>query len=77
MKGIHPTQIKTLIRLKGKTLNQLAREHGVSQVAINKALNGSSSLGECIISEFLDIPLHEIWPKIWKEDKTRIKEPNE
>ena len=73
MKGIHPAQIKMLIGQKGKTLKQLAREHSVSQMAVNKGVNGSSSLGEQIISEFLEIPLHEIWPELWTKNGVRIK----
>lgn len=72
-KGMHPEQIKAQVRMRGKTLAQLARDHEVSQSAVTKALREPCTVGEKIIANFLGFPLHSLWPERWTVCGQRIR----
>jgi Ner family transcriptional regulator len=61
-KGWHPEQIKCAIRMRGTTLGKLATDNGMSESACRQALIRSSPAAEAVISSFLNVPLHQLWP---------------
>ena len=73
IKGMHPELIKAQIRMKGKTLTQLAAENELSTTAVVAALRKPMTSGEKVISKFLDIAPHLIWPDRWTTDGQRIR----
>lgn len=64
--------IKAAVERKGATLTQLAKLHGVSAQTVRNALDTPSKQGEMILSEFLEVPLNELFPARWTEDNQRI-----
>ncbi|WP_413483199.1 helix-turn-helix domain-containing protein [Morganella psychrotolerans] len=59
----HRADILAAIKKKGATLAQLSRENGLHERTLYNALERHWPKGERIISEFLDIPPHIIWPE--------------
>ena len=74
-KGLHKEDIKSLIRKRGKTLSQLARENGLSEYAISAALCVPFPAAEKVISKFIQKDLHEIWPDRYDINGNRISSP--
>ena len=74
-KGLHKEDIKSLIRKRGKTLSQLARENGLSEYAISAALCVPFPAAERVISKFIQKDLHEIWPDRYDAKGNRILSP--
>lgn len=68
----HPEQIKAAVRMSGKTLSQLAVEHGCAESVCRAALIRSSPTGERIISTFLNVPLYELWPSRYSKAGARL-----
>lgn len=68
----HPEQIKAEVRMRGKTLSQLALEHGCDESVCRAALIRSSPTGERIISTFLNVPLYELWPSRYSKAGARL-----
>ena len=60
--GWHPADIKALIQKRGATLTRLAVEAGAEPGACRTAVVRRNGPGEAIISQFLGIPAHELWP---------------
>ena len=61
--------IKAEIHRRGKTLTQLAIEGGADPSACRAALiRPYHSKGERIISDFLGIPRHVLWPDRYRAD---------
>lgn len=54
--------IKAALYRKGQTLSGLAKESGLSEGSLSVALNTRFPAGERAISDFLQVPLHELWP---------------
>lgn len=61
-RGWHPEDIKAAIRKKGTTLSALATNNGLSDSACRAALIRSVPEAERVISTFLNVPLHVLWP---------------
>ena len=57
------------------TLTALALANGLSESACRKALVTKYAKAEIVISRFIDIPLHEIWPDRWTPEGLRIRRP--
>lgn len=70
---MHPELIHAAIRMKGKTLTDLAGDYDLDPTTIMKALKKPSLSGEKAIADFLDMPLHKLWPRRWTEDGRRIR----
>ncbi len=64
--------IKAAITRKGKNLTQLAKFYDVAPQTVRNALDKPSKIGEIIISEFIGIPLHVLFPERWTENNKRI-----
>lgn len=64
--------IKAAITRKGKNLSELAKSYNVPPQTIRNALDKPSKNGEIIISEFIGVPLHILFPERWSEDNQRI-----
>ncbi len=69
--GWHPADIKALIQKRGATLTGLAVEAGASEGACRTAIVRRNEPGETIISRFLGIPAHELWPDRYHADGVR------
>lgn len=65
---MHPELIRAEIRMRGKTLADLARMYEVHPKVVSLALKSPSLSGEKVIAEFLGKPLHELWPARWTKD---------
>lgn len=58
-----PEVIKAAIAMRGMTLRGLALRHGLSESACRQAISrGNSPAADRVISKFLRVPLHELWP---------------
>lgn len=64
--------IKAEIARRGKTFTQLAQEYGISDRTLRNALYNPSKKGEIIISQFLEKPLHILFPDRWTADGKRL-----
>ncbi len=67
-----PELIASAIRMKGTTPTELARRNGLSDNGCRTALRRKYTAGELVIAEFLDLPLHHLWPDRWDPDGRRI-----
>lgn len=65
-------QIKSAIERKCKSLTNLAKIYGVPPQTIRNALDKPSKSGEKIIAEFLEVPLHILFPNRWTAQNKRI-----
>lgn len=54
--------IKAAIARKGETLAGLAKKYGLAEGGLSVALNTSFPAAERAISDYLQVPLHELWP---------------
>ena len=70
---MHPELIRAEIKMRGKTLSDLARMYEVHLEEVSLALKSPSVSGEKVIAEFLDKPLYELWPARWTKDGKRIR----
>lgn len=73
LSGWHPELIKAEVRMRGTNLTQLAIDKGMHRTALTKAIYVPLTKGEQIISDFLGVPLHELWPDRWTKDGRRIR----
>ena len=60
--GWHPEDIKAAIRKTGITITALALANGLEGSSIRVAIRRRHRAGERLISAFLRIPPHELWP---------------
>ena len=68
--------IKAEIHRRGKTLTELALEGGADPSACRVALIRPRPKGEQIISEFLGIPRHILWPDRYpRRDSDSVSRP--
>lgn len=68
----HPQLIKAHIHMRGMTLKKLSLDNGLSESACRQALLRSQPAAERVISRFLGIPLHDLWPDRWDAEGLRI-----
>lgn len=66
----HPEDLKAAIRKTGNTMEGLSVELGYSPAAVGIAIRRRWHEVRVGIAEFLDRPLHELWPKDYDPDGT-------
>ena len=71
--GWHAEDIKAAVRKRGTTLSKLATDHGLDESCCRAALIRSQPEAEKVISRYLGVPLHELWPDRWDESGGRIR----
>lgn len=54
--GWHPQDIMAAVRKRGSSLQRLAREHGYSRNAFNRALRERFPNAHTVIAAYLDLP---------------------
>lgn len=64
--------IKAEIERRGKTFTQLAKDYGVPDRTVRNALYSPSKKGEIVISNFLEKPLHILFPDRWTAEGKRL-----
>ncbi len=69
----HIEQVKAAIRMRGMSLKDLALQNNLPAAAISFALSNPHRPAETAVSEFLGVPLHELWPDRWTADGRRIR----
>ena len=72
---MHPELIRAEIKMRGKTLTDVARLYDVSPKVVSLALYKPSLSGEKVIAAFLDRPLHELRP-LQKSPSPDNRNPN-
>lgn len=72
IKGWHREDIKAEIRKRGTTLRALSLNAGLSICAGTVALKKPFPSAQRVVSEFLNIPLHTLWPQWYDESGQRI-----
>lgn len=70
---MHPELIRAEIKMRGKTLTDVAREQKVSPKVVSLALYSPSLSGEKAIAAFLGKQLHELFPERWTPNGKRIR----
>ena len=78
LSGWHPEKVKAEVRMRGRTLSQLARDHGFCPSYLRNVLIRPLYRGEQIISRFLGVPAKQIWPSRYNPDgspKSRNAQP--
>lgn len=70
---MHPELIRAEIRMRGKTLTDVAKQYEISPRVVSLALKKPSLSGEKAIAAFLGKPLHELFPERWTKDGKRIR----
>ena len=63
--GWHKEDIKAAIRKKGETMVSLAKKNDMPTANVRNALARPFPSGEKVISDFLEVPLHTLWPDRW------------
>jgi Ner family transcriptional regulator len=71
-KGWHPQDIKAAIWKRGLTLSRLALDNGLDESACRAALLRPQPEADKVISAFLGVCLHELWPARYDESGGRI-----
>lgn len=76
-RGPHPEQLKAAIRMRGRTLAELSREHGYGSDAVRKALTRPWPAVEKIIADFLGTEPWELWPERYdaRHEPLRVRKP--
>ncbi len=62
--------IRAAIEKKGSNLKKLAVDNGLHPSACQRAVAARNIPGERAISEFLRVPLWELWPDRWRAPVT-------
>ncbi|CNE43307.1 TPA: helix-turn-helix domain-containing protein [Yersinia enterocolitica] len=62
----HRADILAAIKKKGGTLAQLSRTNGLHERTLYNALERHWPKGEKIISDYIEVPAHLIWPERYK-----------
>lgn len=70
---MHPELIRAHLRIKGYTLEDVAKKANIGNSTVRQALTKPSTAGEKAIAEILNKPLHELWPERWTKDGKRIR----
>lgn len=58
-------RIKAEVHRSGKTLTEIAVEAGLAESACRMALTGGSRKGALALSDFLDVPMHVLFPGLY------------
>lgn len=58
----HVEELKAAIRMRGKTMAQLSRDHGYCSDAVRIALTRPWPAVERIVADFLDVDPWALWP---------------
>lgn len=58
----HPEELKSWIRMRGKTMAELSRDHGYCSDAIRIALTRPWPAVERIVADWLEAEPWELWP---------------
>lgn len=74
MTGYSPKKIKNLVKMKGASLAELARNAGFSSSEVQSSLYRPIFWGEQIIAKFLNIHPMTIWPDRY-DNKGNPKHP--
>lgn len=69
----HAEDIKAAIRKRGVTMTDLALSRAMPEASVRNAIARPFAKGELVIAEFLQIPLHEIWPNRWTKEGKRLR----
>lgn len=73
--GLHREEIKALIRMRGSTLRRISLEAGLIKEAVSFCLVRPIPRANRAVSEFLQIPLHVLWPEWFDARGAKIKRP--
>jgi len=71
--GWHPADIRAAITKRKQTLTGLALDNGLDSSACRAALIRPVPNAEIVISRFLGVPLHELWPERWDAEGRRYR----
>ena len=74
--GWHRADIRAAVEKKGKTLTQLALDHGLNEGACRFALTHRHKPGEMAIAVCIGVPLWELWPGRWRAPLRKGGEPS-
>lgn len=72
-KGWHPQDIKSAVWKRGTTLSKLATDNGLKESHCRASLLRSQPEADRVISKFLGVPLHELWPDRYDEEGGQIR----
>lgn len=61
-RGWHSEDIKAAIRKRGQSLKSLALANGLCESACRASLLRPQPASDRVISKFLGVPLHRLWP---------------
>lgn len=74
---MHQADIRAEVQKKGSNLTQVALQAGLSESACRIALLfDRAPAADIALSEFLEIPLHKLWPHRYDEHGNRQKVPS-
>lgn len=71
-RGWHPEDIKAAIRKKGVNVSDLGKDHGLSGSAMRLALWQPVPRADKVIADFLEVPLHALWPDRYDAEGHKI-----
>jgi len=71
--GWHAEEIKARVRMNGTTLTKLALDNGLDESACRAALRRPQPQADRVISRFLGVPLHELWPDRYDSEGLPIR----
>jgi Ner family transcriptional regulator len=72
-RGWHAEDIKAAVRKKGCSLKSLALDNKLSESACRASLCRPQPAADRVISEFLGVALHKLWPARYDPDGRRIR----
>lgn len=65
MSGWHHQRIIAEVRIKGSTLAELSRQHGLNRRVLQTSLYKRYPKAHRIIADFLGVPAETIWPQYY------------
>lgn len=74
--NLHPEDVKAAVRKRGKTLQQLSLDAGLSKAACRVSLLRPVPRANQAIAQFLEKRLHELWPEWYAADGSRNSSPS-
>lgn len=73
--GWHRADIRAAVEKAGKTLTQLALDHGLEEWACRIALTRRHIPGEKAIAALIGVPVWVLWPGRWRAPRSPGGEP--
>lgn len=70
-KAWHAEDIKAAIRKRGTSLKALSLQNGLCESACRASLRRPQPTSDLVISEFLGVPLHQLWPDRYSKEGER------